>query len=99
MEEENKSPKKRGKVLWYNDADENGFGFIRPEDSTPDVSDVLVCAPAIEVAPGEFPSLEEGQRVEYEIAEFEKATKILNLNENQLQEAHKWPVAIKVRRL
>lgn len=49
-----------GTVKWFNDA--KGFGFIAPEDGT---ADVFVHFSAIN-AKG-FRSLQEGQRVSYEV--------------------------------
>jgi CspA family cold shock protein len=51
-----------GTVKWFNDA--KGFGFIAPEDGS---ADVFVHHTAIE-AKG-FRSLQEGQRVSYEVSQ------------------------------
>ena len=51
-----------GTVKWFNDA--KGFGFIAPEDGS---ADVFVHYSAID-AKG-FRSLQEGQRVQYEITQ------------------------------
>lgn len=51
-----------GTVKWFNDA--KGFGFISPEDGS---ADVFVHFSAI-TADG-FRSLQEGQRVTYEVTE------------------------------
>lgn len=51
-----------GTVKWFNDA--KGFGFIAPEDGT---ADVFVHYSAID-AKG-FRSLQEGQRVQYEVTQ------------------------------
>ncbi len=51
-----------GTVKWFNDA--KGFGFIAPEDGS---ADVFVHFSAID-AKG-FRSLQEGQRVQYEVTQ------------------------------
>jgi CspA family cold shock protein len=51
-----------GTVKWFNDA--KGFGFIAPEDGT---ADVFVHFSAI--ASKGFRSLQEGQRVSYELTQ------------------------------
>ena len=51
-----------GNVKWFNDA--KGFGFIAPEDGS---ADVFVHYSAID-AKG-FRSLQEGQRVQYEVTQ------------------------------
>ncbi|MBP6797395.1 MAG: cold-shock protein [Luteimonas sp.] len=51
-----------GTVKWFNDA--KGFGFIAPEDGS---ADVFVHYSAID-AKG-FRSLQEGQRVQYEVTQ------------------------------
>jgi len=51
-----------GTVKWFNDA--KGFGFIAPEDGS---ADVFVHYSAID-AKG-FCSLQEGQRVQYEVTQ------------------------------
>ena len=54
-----------GTVKWFNDA--KGFGFIAPEDGS---ADVFVHFSAID-AKG-FRSLQEGQRVQYEVTQCPK---------------------------
>lgn len=51
-----------GTVKWFNDA--KGFGFIAPEDGSPDV---FVHYSAITTEG--FRSLQEGQRVSYEVVQ------------------------------
>ncbi len=56
-----------GTVKWFNDA--KGFGFIAPEDGT---ADVFVHFSAI--SSEGFRSLQEGQRVSYEVVEGPKGS-------------------------
>jgi CspA family cold shock protein len=61
-----------GTVKWFNDA--KGFGFIAPEDGT---ADVFVHYSAIS-AKG-FRSLQEGQRVSYEVVQGPKGSQASNV--------------------
>jgi CspA family cold shock protein len=61
-----------GTVKWFNDA--KGFGFIAPEDGT---ADVFVHFSAI-AAKG-FRSLQEGQRVSFEVVQGPKGSQASNV--------------------
>ena len=61
-----------GNVKWFNDA--KGFGFIAPEDGS---ADVFVHFSAIN-AKG-FRSLQEGQRVSYEVQQGPKGAQAANV--------------------
>lgn len=61
-----------GEVKWYNQA--KRFGFIKPDDGA---GDVFVHVSALEAAG--LTSLDEGQRVEYELAENKGKTSAVNL--------------------
>lgn len=61
-----------GTVKWFNDA--KGFGFIAPEDGS---ADVFVHFSAIN-AKG-FRSLQEGQRVSYEVQQGPKGAQAANV--------------------
>jgi CspA family cold shock protein len=61
----------QGKVKWYNDS--KGFGFIEQDDG----NDVFIHATAL-IGEG-MPTLQEGQRVQYEIQEGAKGPKALNV--------------------
>jgi CspA family cold shock protein len=56
-----------GTVKWFNSR--KGFGFITPEEGE---KDVFVHYSAIKVEEGEFASLNENDKVEYEVVETEK---------------------------
>jgi cold shock protein len=62
----------RGKVKWFND--QKGYGFITPEDGSPDV---FVHHTAIK-AEG-FRSLAENQTVEFEVLQSDKGPKAANV--------------------
>ena len=61
-----------GTVKWFNDA--KGFGFIAPEDGT---ADVFVHFSAI-AAKG-FRSLQEGQRVSFDVVQGPKGSQASNV--------------------
>lgn len=61
-----------GKVKWFNA--EKGFGFITPEDGSPDV---FVHFSAI--ARDGYKTLEENQKVEYEVTQGAKGLQAANL--------------------
>mgnify|MGYP001561325281 FL=1 len=62
----------KGKVKWFND--QKGYGFITPEDGTPDV---FVHHTSIK---GEgFKSLAENQAVEFEVMQSDKGPKAANV--------------------
>ena len=61
-----------GTVKWFNDA--KGFGFIAPEDGS---ADVFVRYSAI--ASKGFRSLQEGQRVSYDVVQGPKGAQAANV--------------------
>ena len=65
----------RGKVKWFND--QKGYGFITPEDGSPDV---FVHHTAVQ---GEgFKTLSENQAVQFEIMQTEKGPKAANVSKS-----------------
>lgn len=66
------SDRQTGTVKWFNDA--KGFGFIAPEDGS---ADVFVHYSAIS-AKG-FRSLQEGQRVSFEVVQGPKGSQASNV--------------------
>lgn len=63
----------KGKVKWFND--QKGYGFITPEDGTPDV---FVHHTAIK-SDG-FRTLTENEAVEFEVMQSDKGPKAENVN-------------------
>lgn len=62
----------KGTVKWFNN--QKGFGFITMEDGT----DIFVHYSGI-VSDKKFKSIEEGQTVEFEIADCEKGKQAINV--------------------
>jgi len=62
----------QGTVKWFNPT--KGYGFIKPDNSS---KDVFVHVSALEAA--KIHSLDEGQRVEYELVESRNKTAAENL--------------------
>jgi CspA family cold shock protein len=63
-----------GTVKWFNGR--KGFGFITPDEGE---KDVFVHYSAIQVQEGEFASLNENDKVEYEVAETDKGLEARNV--------------------
>ncbi|MEV7600684.1 cold-shock protein [Kitasatospora sp. NPDC089797] len=63
-----------GKVKWFNA--EKGFGFIEQDEGGPDV---FVHFSEIAAGPGSFRSLEENQRVEYDVTQGQKGPQASNV--------------------
>lgn len=62
-----------GTVKWFDD--KKGFGFIEPDDAG---EDVFVHYSSVEMEG--FKTLEEGQRVSFEIAESDKGLRAVNVH-------------------
>ena len=62
----------QGTVKWFND--QKGFGFISPDDGSPDVF-----AHFSEVQGEGFKSLTEGQKVEFEVQQGDKGPRASNI--------------------
>jgi CspA family cold shock protein len=62
----------QGTVKWFND--QKGFGFITPDDGSPDVF-----AHFSEIQSDGFKSLTEGQKVEYEVEQGDKGPRAANI--------------------
>ena len=63
-----------GTVKWFNA--EKGFGFIKPDDGS---TDVFVHYSAITGTGGGFKSLDENQKVEYEVTQGQKGPQAENV--------------------
>ena len=63
-----------GTVKWFNGR--KGFGFITPEEGE---KDVFVHYSAIQVEEGEFASLNENDKVEYDVEETDKGLEARNV--------------------
>jgi CspA family cold shock protein len=61
-----------GKVKWFNDA--KGFGYITPDDGSPDV---FIHFSAIQA--GGFKTLKENDKVQYELQQSPKGPRAANL--------------------
>ncbi|RYF61425.1 MAG: cold-shock protein [Comamonadaceae bacterium] len=62
----------QGSVKWFNG--EKGFGFIAPDDGTPDVF-----VHYSEITGSGYKSLDENQRVEFEIGQGQKGPQATNV--------------------
>ena len=62
----------QGTVKWFNG--EKGFGFIAPDDGTPDVF-----VHYSEISGSGFKSLDENQRVEFEVGQGQKGPQATNV--------------------
>jgi CspA family cold shock protein len=61
-----------GAVKWFND--QKGFGFITPDDGSPDVF-----AHFSEIQSDGFKTLTEGQKVEFEVEQGDKGPRAANI--------------------
>ena len=64
----------KGTVKWFNDS--KGFGFITRDDGG---KDVFCHHSAIVKEPGSFASLDEGQKVEFDVVEGDKGPAAANV--------------------
>lgn len=62
----------QGTVKWFNDS--KGFGFITPSDGSPDVF-----VHHSEIAMEGFKTLNEGQKVEFEVTQGQKGPRATNV--------------------
>ncbi len=62
----------QGTVKWFND--QKGFGFITPDDGSPDVF-----AHFSEIQGDGFKTLPEGQKVEFEVQQGDKGPRAVNI--------------------
>ena len=62
----------QGTVKWFNDT--KGYGFITPDDGSPDVF-----AHYSDIEAEGFKTLTEGQKVEFEVASSEKGPRAANI--------------------
>ena len=62
----------QGTVKWF--SDQKGFGFITPDDGSPDVF-----AHFSEIQSEGFKSLPEGQKVEFEVQQGDKGPRAANI--------------------
>ena len=62
----------QGTVKWFND--QKGFGFITPDDGSPDVF-----AHFSEIQSDGFKTLTEGQKVEFEVQQGDKGPRAANI--------------------
>ncbi len=62
----------QGTVKWFND--QKGFGFITPDDGSPDVF-----AHFSEIQSEGFKTLPEGQKVEFEVQQGDKGPRAANI--------------------
>lgn len=66
----------QGTVKWFNDS--KGFGFITPSDGSPDVF-----VHHSEIAMEGFKTLNEGQKVEFEVTQGQKGPRATNVRPSQ----------------
>jgi CspA family cold shock protein len=65
-----------GTVKWFNDS--KGFGFIKPDDGTPDLF-----AHFSEIRADGYKSLQENQKVEFEVRQGPKGLQAANIQPQQ----------------